>query len=57
MDSDGFRTSSGKAKIGIVGLTLNDLRGTSVKRLALAGCTEAEIATITGHNLRRALDS
>lgn len=57
MDSDGFRTSSGKAKIGIVGLTLNDLRGTSVKRLALAGCTEAEIAAITGHNLRRALDS
>jgi integrase len=51
---DGFRTSWGKAKkaIGIVGLTFNDLRGTAVTRLALAGCTEAEIATITGHSLR-----
>jgi len=29
-----------------------DLRGTAVTRLALAGCTEAEIATITGHSLR-----
>jgi|SRR5262245_55582388 len=37
---------------GIVGLTNNDLRGTAVTRLALAGATEAEIATITGHSLR-----
>jgi integrase len=52
--SDGFRTSWRKAcrKAGIVGLTFNDLRGTAVTRLALAGCTEAEIATITGHSLR-----
>jgi hypothetical protein len=28
------------------------LRGSAVTRLALAGCTEAEIATITGHTLR-----
>jgi hypothetical protein len=35
-----------------VGVTFNDLRGTAVTRLALAGCTEAEIATITGHSLR-----
>ncbi|GES43136.1 integrase [Rhizobium dioscoreae] len=51
---DGFRASWGKAKtkIGIVGLTFNDLRGTAVTRLALAGCTEAEIATITGHSLK-----
>jgi len=28
------------------------LRGTAVTRLALAGATEAEIATITGHSLR-----
>ena len=50
----GFRSSWGKAckKAGIVGVTFNDLRGTAVTRLALAGCTEAEIATITGHSLR-----
>jgi hypothetical protein len=28
------------------------LRGTAVTRLAIVGCTEAEIATITGHSLR-----
>lgn len=52
--SDGFRSSWGKAcqKAGIVGVTFNDLRGTAVTRLAVAGCTEAEIATITGHTLR-----
>jgi integrase len=52
--ADGFRASWGKActKAGIVGVTFNDLRGTAVTRLALAGCTEAEIATITGHSLR-----
>lgn len=52
--SDGFRTSWAKAceKAGIVGLTFHDLRGTAVTRLALAGCTVAEIATITGHSLR-----
>ena len=51
---DGFRSSWAKAcrKAGIVGVTFHDLRGTAVTRLALAGCTEAEIATITGHNLR-----
>ncbi len=52
--ADGFRASWGKAcaKAGVVGVTFNDLRGTAVTRLALAGCTEAEIATITGHSLR-----
>jgi integrase len=52
--SDGFRTSWRKAcqKAAVVGVTFNDLRGTAVTRLALAGCTEAEIATITGHSLR-----
>jgi integrase len=52
--ADGFRASWRKAsqKAGIVGVTFNDLRGTAVTRLALAGCTEAEIATITGHSLR-----
>jgi integrase len=52
--SDGFRTSWGKAcaAAGIVGLTFHDLRGTAVTRLAVAGCTEAEIVTITGHTLK-----
>ena len=52
--SDGFRTSwrKGCRTAGVVGVTFNDLRGTAVTRLALAGCTEAEIATITGHSLR-----
>ena len=36
----------------ITGLTFHDLRGTAVTRLALAGCSEAEIATFTGHSLR-----
>jgi integrase len=51
---DGFRASWRKAcaKAGVVGVTFHDLRGTAVTRLAIAGCTEAEIATITGHSLR-----
>ena len=51
---DGFRASWGKAckKAGIIDVTFNDLRGTAVTRLALVGCTEAQIATITGHSLR-----
>ena len=51
--SDGFRASWRKAcaKAGVVGVTFNDLRGTAVTRLALVGCTEAEIVTITGHSL------
>jgi integrase len=52
--ADGFRASWGKAcaRAGVVGVTFNDLRGTAVTRLAMAECTEAEIATITGHSLR-----
>jgi len=52
--SDGFRTSWGKAceKAGIVGLTFHDLRGTAVTRLALSGCSTAQIASITGHSLK-----
>jgi integrase len=51
---DGFRASWGKAckRAGVIGVTFHDLRGTAVTRLAIAGCTEAEIATITGHSLR-----
>ena len=54
----GHRTASGRRgaspckKAGIVGVTFHDLRGTAVTRLAIVGCTEAEIATITGHSLR-----
>jgi integrase len=51
---DGFRSSWRKAcaKAGVVGVTFHDLRGTAVTRLALVGCTEAEIATLTGHSMR-----
>jgi integrase len=52
--SHGFQASWGMSakKAGIVGITFHDLRGTAVTRLAIVGCTEAEIATITGHSLR-----
>jgi integrase len=52
--SHGFQASWRIAarKAGIVGITFHDLRGTAVTRLAIAGCTGAEIATITGHSLR-----
>jgi integrase len=51
---DGFRASWGKAckTAGVVGVTFHDLRGTAVTRLALAGASEAEIATVTGHSMR-----
>jgi integrase len=51
--------SVARAKARITGLTFNDLRGTAVTRLALAGATEPEIASITGHSMadvRRILD-
>jgi len=53
---DGFRSAWRKACIdaGIKGLTFHDLRGTAVTRLAVAGCTVPEIASITGHSLRDA---
>ncbi|OHV26238.1 integrase [Rhizobium sp. RMa-01] len=51
---DGFRTVWRRAcrAAGISDVTFNDLRGTAVTRLAIAQCTEAQIATITGHTLR-----
>jgi integrase len=51
---EGFRAQFSVAckKAGISGLTFNDLRGTAVTRLALVGCTEAQIASFTGHSLR-----
>jgi integrase len=52
--SDGFRTSWGKLvkKAKITGLTFHDIRGTAVTRFALGGCSNAEIATFTGHSLK-----
>lgn len=52
--SDGFRTSWGKAcdKAGIAELTFHDLRGSAVTRLAVAGCSVPEIASLTGHSLK-----
>ncbi|MEL6315186.1 MAG: site-specific integrase [Pseudomonadota bacterium] len=49
----GFRASWRKVcqKAGVDGLTFHDLRGTAVTRLAIAGCSTAEIASITGHKL------
>jgi integrase len=41
-----------KARAGVSALTFHDLRGTAVTRLAEAGCTNAEIASITGHSLQ-----
>jgi integrase len=54
--SDGFRTEWGKAceRAGIDDLTFHDLRGTAVTRLAKAGCSVAEIASLTGHALKDA---
>jgi len=54
--SDGFRASWGKAfdkaKLGDADLHFHDLRGTAVTRLALLGCTVAQIAAITDHSPR-----
>ncbi|MGU3316737.1 tyrosine-type recombinase/integrase [Sphingomonas sp. M6A6_1c] len=52
--SDGFRTSWREActKAGIADLTFHDLRGTVVTRLAIAGASVQQIATITGHSLK-----
>ena len=53
---DGFRASWRKAATDakLEDLRFHDLRGTAVTRLALAGCSVAEIASITGHSLRDA---
>jgi len=52
--SPGFRAAWQRAcrAAGVTGLTFHDLRGTAVTRLALVGCTVAEIASVTGHSLR-----
>lgn len=47
----GFNSTFGRTirKAGLQGLTFMDLRRTAVVRLAEAGCTVPEIASITGH--------
>jgi integrase len=60
--SSGFRASFRTAQIraGITGLTFHDIRGSTVTRLAEIGCTELEIASVTGHSssdVRSILDS
>lgn len=52
--SDGLRASFNKARVRakITDLHFHDLRGTAVTRLAEAGCTEPEIAAVTGHSLK-----
>jgi integrase len=54
--SDGFRSSWDKAfnrsAVKDEDLHFHDLRGTAVTRLALAGCTTPQIASITGHSPR-----
>jgi integrase len=52
----GFRASWRKAceKAGVTGVTFHDLRGTAVTRLAIAGCTVPEIASLTGHSMKDA---
>jgi integrase len=49
-----FQAAFGTAarKAGIAGITFQDLRGSAITRLALAGCSEPEIATLSGHSLR-----
>jgi len=57
---DGFRSSWGKAWDRAIatnpalddGVRFNDLRGTAVTRLALAGCSVPQIAALTGHSLK-----
>ena len=60
--SSGFRASfrAAQMRAGITGLTFHDIRGSTVTRLAEIGCTEVEIASITGHSssdVRSILDS
>ncbi|WP_310620153.1 tyrosine-type recombinase/integrase [Flexibacterium corallicola] len=51
---DGFQTSWGreKKKLGLTGLTFNDLRGTAITRWAESGASVPEIAALSGHSLK-----
>ena len=52
--ADGFGSSCGKLsdRAGIDDHTFHNLRGTAVVRLAIAGGTVPQIATLAGHSLR-----
>lgn len=49
---DGFKTSWGKccAKLGVVGVTFHDLRGTFITERSREGSTVDQIAKISGHS-------
>ena len=51
---DRVAAEAAKAQPGIADLHFHDIRGTTVTMLFEAGCTVAEVASITGHTLRRA---
>lgn len=48
------KTEAAKTQPDISDLHFHDIRGTTVTMLFEAGCTVAEVASITGHSLRRA---
>jgi integrase len=52
-DADDWTTGDAILQAGLDGLRFQDLRRTAVVRLAEAGCTDPEIAAITGHSLKR----
>lgn len=51
---DKAATEAAKTQPAIADLHFHDIRGTTVTMLFEAGCTVAEVASITGHTLRRA---
>ncbi len=46
-----YRQAYAKSELKPLGLRWHDLRGTASTRLAEAGCTDAEVAAITGHSI------
>lgn len=51
---DAAATKAAETEPGIKDLHFHDIRGTTVTMLFEAGCNVAEVASITGHTLRRA---
>lgn len=46
-----FREAYAKSELKPFGLRWHDIRGTAATRLTEAGCTDAEVAAITGHSI------
>jgi integrase len=44
--------SATKNRAGLTHLHFHDLRGTAITMLAESGCTNSEIASITGHSMK-----